>query len=100
MITKSKLSIYYGGNMEFKKDFMLREIVGEAVLIPTGETAAHFNGLISVNELGRFIWENYEKAKDENELLGFILDEYEVEKDVAKADLDEFLGKLKAVDII
>ena len=55
--------------MEFKKDFMLREIVGEAVLIPTGETAAHFNGLISVNELERFIWENYEKAKDEDELL-------------------------------
>jgi hypothetical protein len=100
MITKSKLSICYGGNMEFKKDFMLREIVGEAVLIPTGETAAHFNGLISVNELGRFIWENYEKAKDEDELLGFILDEYEVEKDVAKADLDEFLDILRKNEIV
>ena len=86
--------------MEFKKDFMLREIVGEAVLIPTGETAAHFNGLISVNELGKFIWENYEKAKDEDELLGFILDEYEVERDIAKADLDEFLGQLKEAEII
>ena len=78
----------YGGNMEFKKDFMLREIVGEAVLIPTGETAAHFNG------------ENYEKAKDEDELLGFILDEYEVERDVAKADLDEFLDILRKNEIV
>ena len=69
--------------MEFKKDFMLREIVGEAVLIPTGETAAHFNGLISVNELGRFI-----------------LDEYEVERDVAKADLDEFLDILRKNEIV
>lgn len=86
--------------MEFKKDFMLREIVGEAVLIPTGETATHFNGLISVNELGRFIWENYEKAKDEDELLGFILDEYEVERDVAKADLDEFLDILRKNEIV
>ena len=86
--------------MEFKKEFMLRDIVGEAVLIPTGETATQFNGLMSVHELGRFIWENYERAKDEEELLGFILDEYEVEKDVAKADLDEFLNILKENNII
>lgn len=89
-----------GGNMKFKKEFMLREIVGETVLIPTGETAAHFNGLISVNELGRFIWDNYEKAKDEDELLSFILDEYEVERDVAKADLEEFLQVLRDAEII
>ena len=86
--------------MKIKKEFMLREIVGEAVLIPTGETAAQFNGLISVNELGRFIWENYENAKDEDELLQKILDEYEVEKEVAKADLDEFLQTLKEAEII
>ena len=89
-----------GGNMKFKKEFMLREIVGETVLIPTGETAAHFNGLISVNELGRFIWDNYEKAEDEDELLNFILEEYEVERNVAKADLDEFLQILRDAEII
>ena len=70
------------------------------MLIPTGETAAHFNGLISVNELGRFIWDNYENAKDEDDLLQKILDEYEVEKEVAKADLDEFLQTLKDAEII
>ena len=86
--------------MRFKKEFIEREIVGETVLIPTGETAAHFNVLISVNELGRFIWDNYENAKDEDDLLQKILDEYEVEKEVAKADLDEFLQTLKDAEII
>ena len=86
--------------MRFKKEFIEREIVGETVLIPTGETAAHFNGLISVNELGRFIWDNYENAKDEDDLLEKILDKYEVEKEVAKADLDEFLQTLKNAEII
>lgn len=86
--------------MKFKKEFIEREIVGETVLIPTGETAAHFNGLISVNELGRFIWDNYENAKDEDDLLQKILDKYEVEKEVAKADLDEFLQTLKNAEII
>lgn len=86
--------------MKLKMDFILRDIVGETVLVPINESTSSFNGLITVNELGRFIWENIESSNDEDELLQRILDEYEVDKDVAKADLDEFLGKLKAVDII
>ena len=86
--------------MELKKKFVLRNIVGETILVPIGQNNEAFNGLIAINELGKFIWENIESSKDEDELLQRILDEYEVDKDVAKADLDGFLGKLKAVDII
>ena len=86
--------------MELKKKFVLRNIVGETILVPIGQNNEAFNGLISINELGKFIWENIESAKDKEELLQRILDEYEVDKDIAKDDLDEFLGKLKAVDII
>ena len=86
--------------MKLKMDFILRDIVGETVLVPINESTSSFNGLITVNELGKFIWENIESSNDEDELLQRILDEYEVDKDVAKADLDEFLGKLKAVDIV
>lgn len=86
--------------MKLKKEFMLREIVGETILIPVGESNNHFNGIITINEIGRFIWQNYESSKDEEDLLSKILDEYEVEKEVAKSDLDEFLGKLREADII
>ena len=86
--------------MKFKKEFILREIVGDIVLVPINKSTSKFDGLITMNEIGKFIWENIESAKDEEELLQRILDEYEVDRDVAKADLDEFLGKLKAVDII
>ena len=86
--------------MELKKKFVLRNIVGETILVPIGQNNEAFTGLIAINELGKFIWENIESAKDEEELLQRILDEYEVDRDVAKADLDEFLGKLKVVDII
>ena len=86
--------------MKIKKEFILREIVGDIVLVPINKSTSKFDGLITMNEIGKFIWENIESAKDEEELLQTILDEYEVDKDIAKADLDEFLGKLKAVDII
>ena len=86
--------------MKFKKEFMLREIVGETILIPMGDNNNHFNGIITINELGKFIWENLESSKDEEELLHKILEEYEVEEKEAKEDLDEFLDKLRQVDII
>ena len=86
--------------MKFKKEFMLREIVGETILIPMGDSNNHFNGIITINELGKFIWENLESSKDEEDLLHKILEEYEVEQKEAKEDLDEFFDKLRQVDII
>ncbi len=86
--------------MKLKKDFILREIMGDVVLVPINQSTSQFNGLITVNELGKFIWENLEKVQDENDLLQLILDEYEVDRDVAKKDLDEFLQVLKDMDII
>lgn len=86
--------------MKLKMQFILRDIIGETVLVPINESTSNFNGLITVNDLGKFIWENLESSKDEEELLQKILDEYEVDRDTAKADLDEFLGKLKDIDII
>ena len=86
--------------MKFKKEFMLREIVGETILIPVGESNNHFNGIITINELGKFIWENLESSENEEVLLEKILDEYEVDEKTAKNDLDEFLDKLKQAEII
>lgn len=86
--------------MKIKKKFLLREVMGENILVPVGDSETTFNGIASLNDIGVFIWKNIESAKDENELLQIILDEYEVEKEVAKSDLDEFLDKLKQVEII
>ena len=42
--------------MRVKKDFILREIAGDYIIIPTGKTALEFNGLITVNEVGASLW--------------------------------------------
>lgn len=86
--------------MKINKEFILREIAGEYILVPIGDTPLSFNGLITVNDVGVFIWNNIEKSSSEEELLNLILDEYEVDKASAKEDLDEFLGKLRESEII
>ena len=86
--------------MKIKKEFLLRDIMGYTMLVPINKSMSKFDGLITINQVGKFIWENIESSKDEDDLLQKILDEYEVEKEVAKADLDEFLQTLKDAEII
>ena len=86
--------------MKINSEYVMREIAGDTILIPIGDTINKFNGLVILNELAKFIWEKMPQAKDEEELLNYILDEYEVEREVAKADLDEFLEMLKKENII
>ena len=42
--------------MKVDKEFILREIAGDYIIIPTGKTVLDFNGLITVNEVGVDLW--------------------------------------------
>ena len=86
--------------MKIKKDFIKREIAGDYILVPIGSTAMDFNGVITMNDVGVFIWENLESVENQDEMLKKILSEYEVDEKTAKIDMEEFLGILKNADII
>lgn len=86
--------------MKLKKEFLTRTIAGETILVPIGENNTAFNGLITMNEIGLFIWENIEQVADEDEMLTKILSEYDIDQQTASADLKAFLDTLKKSDII
>ena len=80
--------------MRVDSGFVLREIAGDYVIIPTGKIVLTFNGLITVNEVGVSIWNMLQKEVTFEEVVKGILDEYEVEESVARQDVEEFLEKL------
>lgn len=80
--------------MKIIKEFILREIAGECVLVPTGDTAQELNGMINMNDSARFMWENVEKADSFEELVSFVLDEFEVEEEIAKRDTAAFVNDM------
>lgn len=80
--------------MKIAKEFILRDIAGECVLVPTGATTQEFNGLITLSDTGKFIWENIEKADSLDELIGLVLENYEIDKDTATKDVVEFVTQL------
>lgn len=80
--------------MKIDKNFVLREIVGEYIIIPTGRTALEFNGLITVNEVGMELWKMLQEDVTFDDLLNGILEEYDVDENAAREDIQEFLDRL------
>ena len=80
--------------MKVDKEFVLREIAGDYIIIPTGKTVLDFNGLITVNEVGADLWNMLQEEVTMDDLVQGILKEYEVEEEVAREDIQEFLDKL------
>ena len=86
--------------MKVQKEFVLREIAGDYVIIPTGKTVLTFNGLITVNEVGADLWKMLQSDVTFEELLRGILEEYEVDEETAREDIREFLEKLQQGGIL
>ncbi|MGF0032426.1 PqqD family protein [Bariatricus sp. SGI.154] len=80
--------------MKIVKEFILREIAGEYVLVPTGATTQEFNGLITLSETAKFIWEHMEEADSLEEMIQLLLDNYEIDEETAKRDAIEFISQL------
>ena len=83
--------------MQVSKDYLLRTIAGETILIPSGAAAQKFNGLVTVNSLGAFIWDVLQSPTDLDGLVGRITEEYEVDAATARADAEEFLAELRNI---
>lgn len=86
--------------MIIKKELIKREIAGDTILVPVGQTVLDSNGLFVLNELGSFLWDRLPDAEDEEALLQAVLAEYEVTREVARADIREFLDNLRKLGII
>lgn len=82
------------------KEFVLREIAGDYIIIPTGKTVLEFNGLITVNEVGVSLWNMLQNEVTLDGLVQGILDEYDVEEAVAREDIQEFLDTLATGGIL
>ena len=80
--------------MKVQKEFVLREIAGDYVIIPTGKTVLSFNGLITVNEVGADLWKMLQSEVTFDDLLHGILESYDVDEKTAREDIQEFLDTL------
>lgn len=80
--------------MRIKKDFVLRKVVDTYVVLPIGLATVDFNGMLSLNESGAFLWKALEQGTARKDLVDILMKEYEISADDAQCDVDEFLSAL------
>ncbi len=86
--------------MKIKSDFMLREVAGYYVVVPVGNGAMDFNGVINLNESGATLWKAMENDITEDGLVDALMAEYDVDAERAKCDVAAFVKKMKDVKLI
>lgn len=80
--------------MKIKEGFVLRNIAGSNIVVPVGETSAEFNGMITLNDSGAFLWKELEKGSDVDGLTAALLREYDVDEATARSCSAAFIDKL------
>lgn len=86
--------------MKIKSDYILREVAGTCVAVPTGRASLDFSGMISLNGTGAFLWKQLLEEKNEQELLFAMLEEYATDEASAEADIKDFIRSLREVEIL
>jgi hypothetical protein len=87
--------------MKTKKGFRLRNICGENIIAAEGIENIDFSRIISMNESSAFLWKKVEgKEFTEDELVGFLTEEYEVDEETARNDVKQLVAKWQKAGIV
>lgn len=80
--------------MKLKEGFLLRQVAGQTVVLPTGREL-DLNMMITLNETGEFLWKRLQSKTDEEALASALLAEYDVDGEKARASVAAFVRKLR-----
>ena len=73
--------------MKLKAQLVKREIAGDTILVPVGET-------------GAAIWDALPEAENEEAIVERLYEAFDVERDVLRQDVHAFVAKLRELDIL
>lgn len=80
--------------MKLKDGFVLREVLGEKVVLPSGANL-DLNMMITLNETAEIIWQRLTVGAEMDELVNALLAEYDVDEARARASVEKFVAQLK-----
>lgn len=87
-------------DMKIKPGFVLRNLVGEYVVMPTGNNIGKFDATIVLNEVAAFVWEKMQQPVSREDLAEAILTDFEVDRETASRDLDALIAQFREFGIL
>ena len=81
--------------MRIVPGFIVREVAGKTLAVPTDEAARQLSGLMELNGSGKFLFDLLREEQTEEQLREAFLQAYDTDEETAENDIHEFLGCLK-----
>lgn len=85
--------------MKVREGFIRQEVMGQVIVVPTGDAGDHVKGMIKLNATGDIIWQGVSEGKTEEEIAEILHEKCEVSIEQALSDTKEFIAKMKEIDI-
>ena len=79
--------------MKIKNGFVKKDVAGMHIVV-SADSSSDFDGIITLNDTGAFMFDLLISGISEKELADRLVDEYEVEREIAEADTAAFIKKL------
>lgn len=87
--------------MKIKKDFTLRKVMNQNLIIAEGSAADTFNKLLILTDSAALIWNTVKKRSFTlDDAAAALLDAYDVTPEQARADAADFIGCLDSYGIL
>lgn len=85
--------------MKICDGYILRTVAGKNIVVSVGADV-NFSGMLTLNDTGVFFWNLLKENTTKEAMLEAALKEYDVDREIASADIDEFLAKLNEKGIL
>ena len=87
--------------MQIKDGFRLRNLGREKIVVAEGAAQVDFNKMIVLNESAAYLWESLEgKEFEVEDIVNLLLERYEVEESVARADSEKIASDWKSAGLV
>ncbi len=85
-------------NIIYKKKnrFVVREMGNELILVPLTGKVAKMNEMFTMNETGKFIWENIEETTTTDDIVQLLTENFDVDEKIARRDTENFVERIFA----
>lgn len=81
--------------MKINPIYKVRQVAGENIILLQGKTGGDMTRVIALNESALLLWDNMQgKDFSLEDVVNVLLDNYEVEEAVARADAEKWLATI------
>ena len=86
--------------MKQSKRYIKRATAQEILLIPVGTSAAGGDDMLTLSEVGAFIYDHIEEVNSFDELVEKILEEYDADREMVAEEARSFVNQLLQFGIV